>query len=379
MAVNNKHIFISAGEASGDLLGANLAKALFNASPNIQLTGMGSTRMEKAGVDICIDSKKLAVVGLFEVITHLPDILKVLRRIKKHLKNTRPNLVVLIDFPDTHFIISKMAKKLGIPVLYYVSPQLWAWRPKRIKHIQKYVDHMAVLFAFEKALYEKAGVPVTFVGHPLVDVVKPSMSKEATFKYFQLNPKKRFVALLPGSRQSEITMHLPILIEMAKTLYTSHPDVQFVLPLASHLNESDLPELPDFITVCRDHLYDLLQISHCAIAVSGTVTLEIAMMDTPFCIFYKLNALTYQVAKRFVDVKYIGLCNIVAQEMVAKEFVQEEATPNALALEIKRLLDDTDYYQKKQTQLNKVKENLGPGDGAKKVASIAEQLISQNA
>lgn len=370
------HIFISAGEASGDLLGANLAKAIITKSPNTVLTGMGGQRMRSAGVDLKVDSKRLAVVGLFEIITHLPDIWLTLRRIKQHLKTSKPDLVILIDFPDTHFIISKMAKKLGIPVLYYVSPQIWAWRSGRIKHIQKYIDHMAVLFAFEEKLYQRAGVPVDWVGHPLIDIVKPTMTPQESFNHFELDCNKRIIALFPGSRHSEVSMHLPILIETAKLIRASHSDVQFVIPLANSIDAALLNETPDWIIICRGHLYDLLQITHCALAVSGTVTLEIALMQVPLCILYKLKPLTYQIANKFINVEHIGLCNIVAEETVAKEFVQQEANPQALSDGIKMLLNNEELHQQQQDKLQKVRQNLGPGNGAEKVANIALRMCN---
>jgi lipid-A-disaccharide synthase len=213
---NNHTIFISAGEASGDLLGADLACALHQKNPDIKLVGMGSDRMRNAGVTIAFDSKLLSVVGLFEVVRHLPRILYTLHRIKKYLRKIKPSLVILIDFPDTHFHIMKYAKKIGIPILYYVSPQIWAWRSGRIHQLKKYVNHMAVLFSFEAKIYRDAKIPVTFVGHPLANIVKPTLSKTDAYNFFNLDVKHPIITLLPGSRNSEIRYHLDVMCDSVK-------------------------------------------------------------------------------------------------------------------------------------------------------------------
>ncbi|OGT47912.1 MAG: lipid-A-disaccharide synthase [Gammaproteobacteria bacterium RIFCSPHIGHO2_12_FULL_38_11] len=373
----HKKIFISAGEPSGDLLGANLAQALLKKDPTLQLTGMGSDRMKKAGVSIQFNSEKLAIVGLAEVITHLPSILLTWHKIKKYLQKTKPDLLVLIDFPDTHFNIMKYAKKIGIPVLYYVSPQIWAWRPGRIKQIKKYVDHMAVLFSFEEKIYRDATVPVTFVGHPLGDLVKPIMSLDAAYAFFKLNASEPVVTLFPGSRNSELKNHLPVILESAKQIRKQKPNTQFVLVLADHFNPDDI-KLPDDIKIIQKNLYDLLQITTAAIAVSGTVTLEIALMQVPLCVIYKFGAFTFWLAKKLIKVKNIALCNIVSEKTIAKEFIQDDATPNAISTEILKLLSDKAYYEHIKSEFSDIKNRISiPGKNAsERVAEIAENIFS---
>src|SRR3990167_8375223 len=328
---NINNIYMSAGESSGDLLGANLARALLQKNPNLTLTGMGGSRMQEAGVSIQFNADKFAVIGVFEVIKHLPLILSTLCAIKRYLSKTKPGLIILIDFPDTHFRIMKMAKKLNIPVLYYVSPQIWAWRKGRIKQIQQYVNHMAVLFAFEEKIYQAANVPVTFVGHPLSELAKSTFSKKEAYAFFQLDTERPIVALFPGSRRSEMEKHLSIMLESVKKIIEKKPNTQFVLVLAHHFDESKIRTMvPAEIHIIRDHLYDLLQITQAAIAVSGTVTLEIALMKVPLCIIYKMDPISFWLAKQLIDRKNIGLCNIVAEKSVAKELIQNDVNSAAI-------------------------------------------------
>lgn len=367
-------IFISAGEASGDLLGANLACALLQKNPSLQLYGMGGEHMRNAGVAIKFNAEKLSVIGVIEIIKHLPSIFSTWRAIKKCLRDTKPDLIILIDFPDTHFRFLKTAKKLGIPVLYYVSPQIWAWRASRIHTIKKYIDHMAVLFAFEEKIYRDANVPVTFVGHPLSDIVKPTLSIEAAYNFFQLDREKKIVALFPGSRRSELDNHLSIVIEVANKI----SNTQFVLVLAPHFDIDKIrAQIPAHIRIIQYHLYDLLQITDAAIAVSGTITLEIGLMQVPLCVIYRMKPLTYWIGKTLIRVKYIGLCNIVCEKMVAKEFIQNDVTATNIADETIRLLNDETYYTQIKNELRKIKKaiSIPEKNAGDSVADIALKLL----
>lgn len=370
-----KHIYISAGEASGDLLGADLARALLQKNPSLRLTGMGADRMRDAGVNIIFDSKKLSLVGLIEIIAHLPRIFWYWHKIKKYLKKTRPDLIILIDFPDTHFRFFKTAKKCHIPILYYVSPQIWAWRASRIHTIKKYVTHMAVLFSFEEKIYRDAGVPVTFVGHPLGKIVKPSMSVDAAYEYFNLNRQHPIITLFPGSRNSEIKNHLPIILKSVEKIRAKISNAQFVLVLAPNLQES-VQNLGSKIHVIQDpkHLYDLLQITDAAIVVSGTVTLEIALMNVPLCIIYRVNFFTAMIMRLLIHTKYIGLCNIVAEKLIAKEFVQENMTSDAISNEIIRLLDHSEIRDDGSRIRNKI--TTRNQNASEIVANIAIQILN---
>jgi len=375
---NIPNIFISAGESSGDLLGANLARALLQKNPTVKLTGMGGQRMSDAGVSIQFDGNKFSVVGLVEIIKQLPSMLSTLRAIKNYLAKTKPDLIILIDLPDTHFRIMKTAKKWGIPVLYYVSPQIWAWRSGRIKHIKKYVDHMAVLFSFEEKIYRDAGVPVTFVGHPLGDLVKPAMTKNDSYDFFKLDQDRPIVALFPGSRHSELANHLLVMQDSVKKMTAKKPDVQWVLVLADHFDEAMIrAQLSSDIKIIQKNKYDLLQITDAAIAVSGTVTLEIALMQVPLCIIYKTKPLTAWIARRLIRTPHIGLCNIVAEKRVAKELTQENATSDNIADEILKILSDKNYSDGIKAEFATLKDKVSiPGKNAsERVAEVGLSLV----
>lgn len=370
-------IYISAGESSGDLLGADLALALLRQNPNYELMGMGGKKMADAGVTIQFSSEKLSVVGLFEIVKHLPSILSTISDIKKFLKNSKPDAIVLIDFPDTHFRLLKTAKKLKIPVIYYVSPQIWAWRYNRINILKKYVDHMCVLFSFEKKIYEKENIPVTFVGHPLSQIVKPSLSKEEAYAFFELDPTKPIIALFPGSRSGELARHLPLMIEPTDKIRQQIPNVQFVLVLAPHFDKKTYQQfIPSHIKIIQQNHYDLLNITHSAIAVSGTVTLEIALMKVPLCIIYKLNPFSHWIMSHLIRIKYIGLCNIVLEKKVAQEFVQNDATAENIEAEMIKLLSNYAYYQTTRDSLSPIKNHLISVEDASQ--TIAKILFDKN-
>lgn len=364
----NKTIYISAGEASGDFLGANLAEALHAQDSTLQLVGMGGDKMRKAGVSIIFDAEKLSVMGFVEVIKKLPSILWTLHKIKSYLKKTKPDAIVCIDLPDTHFQFFKLAKKLGIPVFYYVSPQIWAWRYARIEKIKKYVKHMGVLFQFEEKIYQTENVPVTFVGHPLAQQAKTTLSKAAAYDYFQLKPDQKIVALFPGSRRSELKNHLAVMLDSVKKIREKLPTAQFIVMLAPHFNRHDIA-LPDHIKIAQNHLYDLLSIADAAIAVSGTITLEIGLMGVPLCVIFRANPLSVWLARKLVKTPYISLCNIVTEKPIAKELIQDAVTSEAVSTEILSLLTNTAYWTDKHNALLSIKEKIENKEGVINFAS----------
>ncbi len=369
-------IFISAGEASGDQLAAALVKAVKEKNAEIQFTGMGDQKMEAAGVQLILDAKKVSIVGITEVFKHLFTIYRSLKTIQRYLKNTRPNLVILVDLPDFNFRVARYAKKYHIPVLYYVSPQIWAWRASRIHTLKKYVSHMAVLFEFEKSLYEKAGIPVTVVGHPLVDQMAVDLDKQTVCEKLKLNPKQPIIGLFPGSRAQEITRLLPKLLETVKWIQKTLPEAQFLLPVAHTLQTSDIAkQVPNFIAISTLPLSSAIKACDAALAVSGTITLEIALQQVPLTLFYQTSTLTFLAAKILVKTPFIGLCNIVAKEEVAREFIQKKATAPALAQEIIALLQDATYREKRLKQLAKMPQHLGHGGGAQKTAQLVLQQL----
>ena len=372
---------IVAGEASGDIYGAELVREALRLDPDLHFSGIGGARMREAGVKTLVDSADMAVVGLVEVIKHFDVISAAFMKLKRIILNEPPDLLILIDYPGFNLRLAKVAKKAGVKVLYYISPQIWAWRQGRVKKIARLVDHMAVILPFEAPFYEKAGVPVTFVGHPMLDLVNVSVDRSAAAISFNLDPSRKIVGLFPGSRRNEIERLLPVIIAAAVTLKEQFPNIQFILPLASTLNDDDIVPLLTAagleVTTTRARIHDMIRACDAVISVSGTVTLEIALVGTPMVIIYKLSPLTYQLAKRLVKIDNIGLCNIVAGETVVQELIQDQANPAAIAAEISKLLTDEIYHSGIVQKLSEVRTKLGCGGASVNVARIALALSDE--
>lgn len=371
---------IVAGEASGDIYGADLVREALTRDQQLHFFGIGGSRMREAGVETLVDSSAMAVVGLIEVIKHFDVISAAFKTLTRIIDSSPPDLLILIDYPGFNLRLAKVAKKAGITVLYYISPQIWAWRQGRVKKIARLVDHMAVILPFEAPFYERAGVPVTFVGHPMLDLVTVSMDKTSAAASFELDPARQTVGLFPGSRRNEIERLLPTIIEAAVLLKQQFPHLQFILPLASTLDERDImPQLHAAgldVTITRERIHDMIRACDAVVSVSGTVTLEIALVGTPMVIIYKLAPLTYQLAKRLVKVPNIGLCNIVAGTTVVQELIQDQANPRQIAAEISRLLTDHSYHDGICQQLRTIRAKLGHGGASRNVAALALQLCA---
>ena len=376
----NKRVMIVAGEASGDLHASSLVRAAHALEPSLAFFGMGGPRMRRAGVETLVDAREMAVVGLVEVLAHFPAIVRAFRTLKECLLSNPPDLLVLIDYPDFNLRLAAVARKAGVKVLYYISPQVWAWRVGRVKKIARLVDRMAVVFPFEVPFYEKEGVPVSFVGHPLVDTVHPDMAPDEARRSFGIDRNRRTVGLFPGSRTQEIRVHLPVIMESARALRERFPDLQFILPLASSLSRCDIdPFLRGSglgVIVVEEKSYDVIQVCDAIITVSGTVTLEIALMGVPMVIIYKVSPLTYCIGKRLIRVDHIGLCNIVANARVVKELIQHEANPDLIAAEIGQILDDPAYAAHMRDDLKRVAQRLGGGDCSSRVAAIVMEMVA---
>jgi lipid-A-disaccharide synthase len=372
---------IVAGEASGDLHGSRLVQEALRLDPELKFFGIGGSQMRDAGVDTLVDSREMAVVGLVEVLAHFDVIYRAFTTLRKIIRTEPPDLLILIDYPDFNLRLAKVAKRAGVKVLYYISPQVWAWRVGRVKKIARLVDRMAVVFPFEVPFYEQEGVPVTFVGHPLVDTVRPTMERPVAQASFGLNPERTTVGLFPGSRRSEIKELLPTILASAKLLKERFADLQFILPLASSLEQTDIAPYLDScgldIRVVSGQGYDVMQVCDAIITVSGTVTLEIALMGVPMVIIYRVSPLTYQIGKRLIKVDHIGICNIVAGERVVQELVQHEAEPERIAAEIGRILTDKEYATVMIMKLRGVREKLGSGGASLRVARQALEILTE--
>ncbi len=379
-----KHrVMIVAGEASGDIYGAGLVRAVHEADPDITFFGIGGARMREAGCENLVDSSDMAVVGFVEVLKHFDVIAAAFLKLKKILLKTPPELLILIDYPGFNLRLAKIAKRAGVKVLYYISPQIWAWRQGRVKKMKQLVDQMAVIFPFEVQFYKDAGIPVSFVGHPMADLVNVEMSREPAVLSFSLDPARKIVGLFPGSRKSEVSRLLPSILGAAGILKKRFPDLQFVLPLASTLRNEDVAPILERsgldVLVTDERIHDLIRACDAVISVSGTVTLEVALVGTPLVIIYKLSPVTYQLALRLVKVNYIGLCNIVAGEMVAKEMIQDDASPEKIAEEIGRILVDDVYALSLREKLSFVSARLGGGGADGNVAGCVIGMLNGRA
>jgi lipid-A-disaccharide synthase len=322
----------------------------------------------------------MAVVGLVEILSHFRVIYRAYSLLKKIIRTTPPDLLILIDYPEFNLRLAKVAKSAGVKVLYYISPQVWAWRVGRVKKIGRLVDMMAVVFPFEVPFYEREGVPVTFVGHSLVDTVKPSMERAEALDRFGLDPSRKTVGLFPGSRRGEIKNLMATIIDAAVILHREHPELQFILPLAPSLAKPDidpyLKTLPFEVKVVEGEVYDVMQVCDAIISVSGTVTLEAALMETPMVIIYRVSPLSYEIGKRLIRVDHIGLCNIVAGERIVKELIQDDADPGLIAAEVNRLLNDREYAGEMRTRLRQVRSRLGKGGGAANAARVVIGMLA---
>lgn len=378
-----KKILIIAGEASGDLHGSNLVREVGKLDPSVQFYGVGSKRMREAGVRILAEASEISVVGLTEVLLHIRKILGVMRRLKNFLREERPDFLILIDFPDFNIRIGKAAKKLGIPILYYISPQVWAWRKGRVKQIAELVKAIVVVFPFEVGLYQSAGVDVRYAGHPLVDVVHSGYSPAEARRALGLDPDRRTIALLPGSRTKEIAHLLPDILGAAKLLLEQFPDLQFVLPVAPTLDRdfieaySERNEVP--VRIVDGRVYDALRASNAAIVASGTATLETGLMTVPMVIVYRVSRLSYLIGRLLVDAEDVGLVNIVAGKRIVPEFIQDDVTPQNIADAASRMLGDPAYADQVRAGLAGVRKQLGDAGASVRAAAVVMELLKNTA
>jgi len=377
--MKSKKIMLVAGEVSGDLHGAHLVEAIQEIEPEIQFFGVGGEGLEKRGMKLLHHVHSLSVVGISEAFRKLRTALKILRELKEAMEQERPDLIVLIDYPEFNLRLARIARKKGIPVLYYISPQIWAWRPGRVRSIAKLVRKMVVLFPFEVPLYQAAGVDVEWVGHPLLDIVRPSLPKEEAIERFGLDPAQKTIALLPGSRIEEVARLLPPLLDSTILLRKKMSELQFIIPLAPGISETNLHPIlrdgPVPIRVVNGFGYDVMALSDLIITASGTATLEAAILGKPMVIVYKVSSLTYWVARALIRVKHIGLVNLVAGKEIARELIQEEVNPERIAEEALRLLKDPVLYEKTIESMAEVRQSLGESGAASRAARIVLSLL----
>jgi len=379
MAEPIRRAMIVTGEASGDLHGGNLIAAAAKVDPGLKFFGVGGVNMERAGCDILIQGEEIATMGFVEVLGHLPVILRAFKKLKLILQgDERPDVLILIDFPEFNLRLARVAQEVGVPVLYYVSPQVWAWRRGRVKKIAAVVDYLAAILPFEPEYYKDEDIQVEYVGNPLLDEFAITVGRDDYLRSRGLDPSKKTVGLFPGSRLNELKYIFPTILEAARLLYERDPDLQFLLPVAPTLSEESIRERmagqPYETTLVHDNFYNVANACDAVLVVSGTATLQTALAGAPMAILYKLNALSYFIGKCLVKVPFIGLANIVAGQQVAKEFMQEAATPENLVEEIAKILYDEAYRQELKVKLGTVQAKMGEPGCSERVARVASRL-----
>jgi lipid-A-disaccharide synthase len=365
-------IFISAGEASGEAYGAllieELRRQLTAQKRDAHFWGMGGPRMVAAGLDRVVRAEDMAVMGITEVVRHLPRIYREFRRLKQAIRDRRPAVAVLIDFPDIHFKLAEELHRLGIPVIFFVSPQLWAWKKHRIKLVQKYVDRMLVIFPFEEPFYREHGVNAEFVGHPLAEMPLPTVSREAFAHQYHLDPAKDWIGLLPGSRMKEIRDNLPEMLVAADELHVRNQPgrYEFLLPLAPTLTAEKRAWVRQFVldravglpVTLVDEARPALHHARASIVASGTATVEAALIGNPFVVVYRVSPLTYAIAKRVVSVPHVAMVNLIAQKRVIPELIQNEFKASNIVRELTPLLPDGPPRQSMMQELAELRGML---------------------
>ena len=382
MGDSSKRIMIVTGEASGDLHGAKLMSAITAQLPDTKFFGVGGKNMAAKGCEILIPGEELAVMGIVEIVGHLPVILRAFNKVKREFYGSnKPDALVLIDFPEFNLRLARQAKKAGIPVLYYVSPQVWAWRRGRVKKIAAVVDSLAAIFPFEPAFYDGQDILVKYVGHPLLDEFEEAGNCQNLRSRLQIAQNKKVVGLFPGSRHNELRYMLDTLVESAQLIFDKEPESHFLVPVANTLSLADIQshfpsKLPvSFIESDDATIYDVACSCDTILTVSGTVTLQIALVGTPMAIFYKVSPLTYSIGKRLIKVDHAGLANIVAESRIAPEFIQDMATPQNLADEALRVLNDSQYACDMRSALEQVHTKLGEPGCSARVADMLLDLL----
>jgi lipid-A-disaccharide synthase len=379
--MSQPEILISAGEASSDMYGARLAQALREGT-GAKPFGMGGPRMAEAGVELIADYHEVAVVGITEVLHKIPTVVGVQRRLASEAARRRASLAILIDSPGTHLGVARRVKNSGISVGYFIGPQVWAWRPGRIRVVKRLVNRMVVIFPFEEKIYRDAGVAVDFVGHPLVDVVRPTMTREEFAARRGLNPEALIVALLPGSRRNEIAQHYPLVLDACELLAREMQPiggVQFVHVAAPGLNAEIFAPYGDRpgvnIQRIEGHAYDALASADCAIVASGTATIEAALLGTPMVVIYRVAPMTAAILRRMVRAPFISMVNLIAGRRVVPELIQEAFTPKAVAAQVRYLLETPKANDEMKAGLAEVRSKLGSGGAIEHAADIFARML----
>lgn len=372
-------ILISAGEASSDMYAARLATALKKRT-GAHLFGMGGAQMREAGVELVADASDIAVVGITEVLHRLPAVWRAWRTLEREAARRKPALAITVDSPGFNFGLARRLKKQGVRNVYFISPQIWAWRPRRMRWIQRRFERVLVIFPFEEEIYRKAGVTADFVGHPLVDSVHSTMTRDEFVAQFGLDTKRQIVAVLPGSRLSEIGRNMPIIAEACERVQRDRT-AQFVVAVTPGLKpgmfEKHVRNAARW-TFVEGRAYNVLAAADCAVVSSGTATVEAALLGTPMVVVYKVSRLTGLIARRLVTTRLFAMVNLISGRQVAPELIQDKFVAPALEKELRTLLDSPEARERQKNDLAGVHAKLGPGGSIDRAAEIIAGMISQN-
>jgi lipid-A-disaccharide synthase len=351
---------IVAGETSGDLLGSHVIEAIKAKQPNAIFFGMGGERMRQAGLECLVSAEDMAIVGITEVFKQLGKILQNLKKLKIALKERKPDSLILIDYPDFNMRLARFASRQTTKVIYYVSPQIWAWRSHRIHALKRDVDHMAVLFPFEQKLYQQANVPATVVGHPLTLDVPQNLSRTVARQRLGYQTGDLIIGLMPGSRHQEVKGLLSEFVKSAQKIQARHPRAKFILPLAPHIPQDLLNPTQDLdIQITKTKHFESIKACDLILCASGTATLEVALLGIPMIIAYRVTTLSYWIGKLLIKTPYIGLCNIVANQLICPELIQKDANAEQISQAALLLLENKSSYRKTCQQLQRTREHLG--------------------
>jgi lipid-A-disaccharide synthase len=376
-------LLLSCGEASGDLYAGALVRALRRREPGIEVFGLGGEQFAAAGGRLVEDFHGLSVTGLTEALSVIPRSFKTMKRLVQAAKTEKPDALVVIDYPDFNFRLMHRVKRLGIPVIYYISPQLWAWRPGRIRQMRRNVDRVLPIFPFEPAIYEKQGMDVRFVGHPLIDLAKPSFNREEFLKRLKLDPSKPVMALLPGSRTNELARLAPVMAQAVPAIAARVPGVQFVVARAPKLDDGlfepfGLSSVP--IRIVDAQTDDVLSACDAVITASGTATVQTALYAKPMVVLYQLSPMTYRLGIHLAKVDMYAMVNLIAGRRIVVELIQEACTPEAVANEAVRLLTDAPYREAMVANLEDVRRQLGgPGASDRAAEAVLDVIHSKHA
>lgn len=372
-------VLIVAGESSGDKHGARLVEEFRRTHPSCSFFGVGGPRLAEAGVEVLVPMTDLAVMGFFEVLSHLLRIRRIFHRLCRAARSRKPAAAVLIDSPDFNLRLAKRLKRLGIPVLYYISPTVWAWRPRRLKIIRKNVERMLLIFPFEQEIYERAKIPAVYVGHPLRESVRASLTRAEFFVKYGFDPRKKLITILPGSRQGEIRRHMPILVQAIPLLREAF-GAQFVLVAAESLDrsflEEYLPNRQDDLRILTTNGYEAMASADLVLSACGTANLEAALLGTPFIAFYRISPLTYHAGKHLVRISHYSIVNILAGRPIVPELIQARLTPENLVAEARKILESSQGQAELKREFQELADRLGPKRASAGAAAELHKLLA---